>query len=79
MKYQPVASSPTTSITSALLQMAVVITGVSIPSDTRPRMVPMQPASAYSENSTSGSSAVAWLIRPWNPASVSLSPPLIDT
>ena len=41
-----VASSPTSSMTACSAQMPVVTTGMSMPSAARPRIVPMQPASA---------------------------------
>ena len=49
-----------------------------MPSEIRPRIVPMQPAPSYSEMSRSGLPAFACAIRPWKPASVSSLPPLID-
>lgn len=67
---QPTASSPTWSMTFVLEQMPVVTTGIVIPSAARPRIMPRQPASEYTEIKRSGSSAAASRIKPWKPASV---------
>ena len=46
-------------MTSLSAQMLVVITGNVMPSDSRARMVPMQPASEYNDTNTSGSPSTA--------------------